>query len=113
MRIASFILAAIILAGCSQPPKYQYETLGTVGIVAHKTPIGGALRQLCQFRVEVAGQALGYAGSSTFLVQHNKCLTMKNGDSITVTRRTRISGDDKLPAIRYLGKINEVEFVLN
>lgn len=114
MRIASFMLAAaILLAGCSKPLQYEYKVLGTVGISAHKTPIGGLMRQLCQFRVEVGNLTLGYAGSSIMLVQHNKCLTMKNGDQITVTERTRVSGEDKLPAVRYIGKVGEIEFVLN
>lgn len=112
MRIAPVLLVMAILAGCGKPIEYEYQTLGTVGITNHKTPFGGLLRRLCQFRVEVGEHTLGYAGSSTMLTQHNKCLTMKDGDQVTVTQRTRISGDDRQPAVRYFGKVGEVEFVL-
>lgn len=115
MRIASLmsVAVAVVLTGCGQPLRYEYKTLGTVGITAHKILHVGLLRrQLCQFRVKFAGYALGYAGSSRLHEQHSKCLTMKNGDQITVIQRTLISGNDKRPAVRYIGKVGEVEFIL-
>ena len=108
-----FVVATFVLVGCTQPPQYEYKVLGTTGIRSHQTPYGGGLRRLCQFRVEIGEYTLGYAGSSTTLPQHNKCLTMKNGDQITVTKRTRISGQDQQHDVQYAGKVGEIEFPLN
>ena len=106
------ITLVLIVAGCSEPVKYEFKVLGNTVISDHRTPIAGLGRRLCLFRVEVAGLKLGYSGSSLTLKEHNKCLTMKNGDDISISQRIRMSGTDNLQSVFYFGRVNEIEFVL-
>src|SRR5258708_2295125 len=101
MRIALLVFAAAaLLSGCSPPPpQYEEKDLGIAKVSDHKVSHGAGFRQLCQFRVVVAGVALGYADPTAPGVLHGKCMTLKNGDKITVRKRTRISGSDNLPAV--------------
>lgn len=113
MRATFVILFAFLLLGCYEPPKYEYSELGTAKVSGHQKPHASFGRLLCNFRVQINDLNLGYSGSSKNEKEHNKCLTMKNGDQITVIRGTRVGEDTSFPAVIYFGQINDIKFPLN